>query len=70
LFHQRALPDLANNIKCGNSLIGPDFYRGKQLDLFDPEERMRINVFDWQTEFPEIMQSGGFDAVIGNPPYI
>ncbi len=70
LFHQRALPDLANNIKCGNSLIGPDFYRGKQLDLFDPEERMRINVFDWQTEFSETMQSGGFDAVIGNPPYI
>jgi hypothetical protein len=67
---QRALPDLADNIKCGNSLIGPDFYRGKQLDLFDDEERMRINVFDWQTEFREIMQSGGFDAVIGNPPYV
>jgi hypothetical protein len=67
---QRALPDLADNIQCGNSLIGPDFYRGKQLDLFDDEERMRINVFDWQTEFREIMQSGGFDAVIGNPPYV
>ncbi len=67
---ERALPDLADNIKCGNSLIGPDFYRGKQLDLFDDESRLRINVFDWQTEFRPIMQSGGFDAVIGNPPYI
>ncbi len=67
---QRALPDLADNIKCGNSLIGPDFYRGRQLDLFDEEERLRINVFDWQAGFPDIMQSGGFDAVIGNPPYI
>ena len=67
---ERALPDLADNIKCGNSLIGPDFYRGKQLDLFDEEERLRINVFDWQTEFRPIMQSGGFDAVIGNPPYV
>ncbi len=66
---QRALPDLADNIKCGNSLIGPDFYHGKQLDLFDADERMRINVFDWQAEFREIMQSGGFDAVVGNPPY-
>ncbi|TVS16703.1 MAG: restriction endonuclease subunit M, partial [Planctomycetaceae bacterium] len=67
---QRALPDLADNIQCGNSLIGPDFYRGKQLDLFDDEERMRINVFEWETEFSDIMLSGGFDAVIGNPPYI
>ncbi|MEA1951640.1 MAG: Eco57I restriction-modification methylase domain-containing protein, partial [Planctomycetota bacterium] len=70
LFHERALPDLADNIKCGNSLIGPDFYEGRQLDLFDEDERLRINVFDWQDEFSEIMRSGGFDAVIGNPPYI
>jgi type I restriction-modification system DNA methylase subunit len=71
LFHkQRALPDLGHNIKCGNSLIGPDFYKDQQLSLFDEEERLRINVFDWQSEFKEIMQSGGFDAVIGNPPYI
>ena len=70
LFRERALPDLAENIKCGNSLIGPDFYEGRQLDLFDEEERLRINVFDWQAEFSEIMASGGFDAVIGNPPYV
>ncbi len=68
-FHERALPDLGNNIKCGNSLIGPDFYE-QQLNLLDEEERYRINAFDWQTEFAEIMKAGGFDAVIGNPPYI
>lgn len=67
---QRALPDLADNIKCGNSLIGPDFYQGQQLDLFDADERLRINVFDWTAEFSEIMKTGGFGAVIGNPPYI
>jgi len=55
LTHQRALPDLANNIKCGNSLIGPDFYQGKQLDAFDEEEAYRINAFDWNAEFPDIM---------------
>ncbi len=66
---QRALPDLAGNIKCGNSLIGPDFYQGRQMDMFDEEERLRINAFDWRAEFAEIMQSGGFDAVIGNPPW-
>lgn len=57
------------NIKCGNSLIGRDFYQGTQGTLFDREEKMRINAFDWQTEFKAIMDSGGFDAVIGNPPY-
>jgi len=70
LFHERALPDLADNIKCGNSLIGPDFYEGKQLSLIDEEERYRINAFDWNAEFTEIMNGGGFDAVIGNPPWV
>jgi len=72
LFHERALPDLAANVKCGNSLIGPDFYEGRQSGLFDEEERYRINAFDWEAEFPEVFagKDGGFDAVIGNPPYI
>src|SRR5207249_8848890 len=70
LFHERALPDLASNIKCGNSLIGPDFYDGQQMMMFDEEERYRINVFDWNAAFPQIMKVGGFDAVIGNPPYV
>jgi type I restriction-modification system DNA methylase subunit len=69
LFHERALPNLGGNIKCGNSLIGPDFYDGEQMNLLDTEEAQRINVFDWQAEFPEIFKAGGFNAVIGNPPY-
>jgi predicted type IV restriction endonuclease len=69
LFQERALPDLGENIKCGNSLIGPDFYSQKELLLLSDDDRLRINVFDWDAEFPEIMKSGGFDAVIGNPPY-
>ncbi len=70
LFHERALPDLGNNIKCGNSLIGPDFYDNQQMMLLPDDERLRINVFDWNREFPDIMKAGGFDAVIGNPPYV
>ena len=69
LFHERVLPDLGNNIKCGNSLIGPDFYEGQQMSLLDEEEMYRVNVFDWEAEFSEIIGAGGFDAVIGNPPY-
>jgi type I restriction-modification system DNA methylase subunit len=68
LFQERVLPDLSNNIKCGNSLIGPDFYDQQQMTVFDEEEIFRVNAFDWNSEFAEVMKDGGFDAVIGNPP--
>src|SRR5439155_24344811 len=121
MFQERALPDLGDNIKCGNSLIGPDFYQQQQMTLIEDQERYRINVFDWEAEFPSIFRrkssagelretaaaspldytmpgvplhggysdkkkkvealappplpveperEGGFDAVIGNPPYV
>jgi type I restriction-modification system DNA methylase subunit len=69
-FRQRALPDLSNNIKCGNSLIGPDFYDQMEITFLNDEEKLKINVFDWNREFKEIMDAGGFDVVIGNPPYV
>ncbi len=68
LFHDRALPNLAGNIKCGNSLIGPDFHLQDLLP--DPDEAARINPFDWKRGFPTAMEAGGFDCVIGNPPYV
>lgn len=68
IFQERALPSLADNIKCGNSLIGPDYFTGKLIP--DPEELKRVNPFDWNQAFPEAMKTGGFDCVIGNPPYI
>ncbi len=68
-FH-RVLPDLGHNIKCGNSLIGSDFYAQPALPAFDDEARLKLNAFDWPHEFKPIMDRGGFDAVIGNPPYV
>ncbi len=72
LFHERALPDLDRNIKCGNTLIDSSFYSVHQLNLFDEEEHYRINAFDWESAFPQAFSNDdpGFDAVIGNPPYI
>jgi hypothetical protein len=119
LFQERALPDLGDNVKCGNSLIGPDFYQQGELPLLTDDEKYRINVFDWHAEFPQIFRrrtaggelrdapppldytmpgvplhgsysykkmkgekaapppspvepewEGGFDVVIGNPPYV
>lgn len=69
-WRERALPDLTSNIKCGNSLIGMDYRSNKQLGILDIEEKIKINAFDWGVEFADIINSGGFDTVIGNPPYI
>ena len=71
LFHERALPDLGNNIKCGNSLISPDFFTDGQQGLFE-EKMQNINAFDWTGKygFSDIIKNGGFDVVIGNPPYV
>ena len=70
LWRERVLPDLGDNIKCGNSLISSDIYDSVETQLFDNGEMYRINAFDWKTEFKDIMDNGGFDAVIGNPPYV
>lgn len=67
LFHERALPNLSSNIKNGNSLIESDIMVQQELSL---EELKEIKPFDWQEEYPEIFADGGFDVVIGNPPYV
>ncbi|MBU8923452.1 MAG: N-6 DNA methylase [Bacteroidales bacterium] len=67
---ERILPDIGKNVICGNSLIGADFYDNEQLLLLDEKAQYRINTFDWKQGFPEIMQRGGFDCIIGNPPYV
>lgn len=64
----RPLSSLDEHIREGNSLIGPEFFNG--LAAYDAEERERINAFDWEAAFPDVFARGGFDAVIGNPPYV
>lgn len=74
IWKERALPDLSKNIRCGNSLISPDFRDEQQRALFelDEDEQWKLNAFDWGSKahgFGEVLAAGGFDAVIGNPPY-
>lgn len=38
--------------------------------MFGDEELYRVNPFDWQSAFKQVFAQGGFDAVIGNPPYV
>ena len=66
---QQLLPDLSSNIKCGNSLIGNNYYEGQQLSLLSEENLRRVNAFDWEKEFSDVFSAGGFDIVLGNPPY-
>lgn len=66
--HQRALPgallpSLDSNIKCGNSLIGRDI-------IAPIAERRSINPMNFTDAFPKIMKQGGFDAIVGNPPWV
>ncbi|MFH1109881.1 MAG: N-6 DNA methylase [Planctomycetota bacterium] len=69
-FHRPLLPSLADNIKCGNSLIDSEFYNDN-VGLFDDKElRTKVNTFDWKPEFPNIFKDGGFNAIVGNPPYV
>ena len=53
----RKLSSLSENIKCGNSLI-------------DDPEIAGDKAFNWEREFPQVFAKGGFDVVIGNPPYV
>lgn len=68
LFHEKILPDLTNNIKWGNSLIGYEIVH--EIMDFDKEIRRKLNPFDYVSAFPDVFKNGGFNAIIGNPPYV
>jgi hypothetical protein len=64
------LSRLDHTLRCGNSLVGPDFWTGRAEDA---GLRERVNAFDWRAAFPEVwpeQNAGGFDLVLGNPPYV
>ena len=54
---RRKLNSLNNNIKCGNSLIESKAFAGDKA-------------FNWKEQFPTVFAKGGFDVIIGNPPYV
>lgn len=66
LWHDRILPTLDNNIKSGNSIVNTDYYDS----ILDFGEQKRIKPFNWKSEFASVFSKGGFDVVIGNPPYL
>ena len=67
MAQRELLPNLAHNIECGNSLIS-----GKETGLkkYFGENWKEKKPFNWQEKFTDVFKQGGFDVIIGNPPYI
>ena len=71
LFADKILPNLSGNICCGNSLIGYEIMDIMGNELAQDEDiRRKINPFDFQAAFASVFAAGGFDAIVGNPPYV
>lgn len=64
---RQRLPELAGNIKVGNSLISGS---AAQLSPFFGDSWREKHPFNWEEQFPGVMGEGGFDVVVGNPPYV
>ena len=73
IFGNKILNSVGENIKCGNTLIGLDIIEKYPHILEDEEQLFRTNPFDWKSSegFEEVFQTkGGFDFIVGNPPYV
>lgn len=67
---ERILPSLKDNIKCGNSLVDSKFFEFMPESLENDQLLQKVKPFDWEVEFPFLRDIKGFDAIIGNPPYV
>jgi type I restriction-modification system DNA methylase subunit len=68
-YHEQILPDLSATIKCGNSLVDKNFYAFHPGAETKPALIQKVNPFTWVEEF-SFLSTKGFDAIVGNPPYV
>jgi len=67
LDQKAKLPNLTDNIRIGNSLISGS---EKELKKYFGKDWLGKKPFNWEEEFSDVFNQGGFDVIIGNPPYI
>lgn len=67
---EKVLPNLDENIKCGNSLLDEEYFKHDKEAEDDDDLLFKINPFNWTEEFPLLDNGNGFDAIVGNPPYV
>lgn len=69
-FDAALLPDIDAQIVSGNSLITPHFLAVYPETRLNRSELLAVNPFDFTQAFPGVMGDGGFDVIVGNPPYV
>ena len=70
LLGSQILKGIGANIRCGNTLVGTDIEQHFPAFADDMRELQETNAFDWESAFPAVFEKGGFDFVVGNPPYV
>lgn len=70
LLGSQILKGIGSNIKCGNSLVENDIVKKFPSIESNLKELQETNAFDWKMSFPEVFENGGFDFIVGNPPYV
>lgn len=70
LYGPQILHGVGVNVKCGNSLVESDILERVSGIVENLEELTATNIFDYRTVFSDVFNRGGFDYVIGNPPYV
>ncbi|MEZ2443348.1 N-6 DNA methylase [Chitinophaga sp. RCC_12] len=67
---QKVLPSIDDHIKTGNSLVDETYFTFDSTAVANNELLYKVKPFNWHTEFPFLKDQGGFDAIVGNPPYV
>jgi type I restriction-modification system DNA methylase subunit len=69
-YNQKVLPSLDDNIKTGNSLVDEKYFEFNPDAIEDDVLLYKVKPFNWKDEFPFLEEANGFDAIVGNPPYV
>ncbi len=67
---EKVLPSLEDNIKCGNALLDDNYFKFDKEAEDNDDLLFKINPFNWAEEFPCLIETKGFNAIVGNPPYV